>query len=45
VLLVETEVFQNLRLLNEQQLEDCFSKVVDKGRKINKSAQKKILLK
>ena len=44
VLLVETEIFQNLRLLNGQQLEDYFSKVVDKGRKINKSAQE-ILLK
>jgi hypothetical protein len=44
VLLVETEFFQNLRLLNGQQLEDYLSKVVDKGRKINKSAQE-ILLK
>jgi len=44
VLLVETEIFQNVRLLNGQQLEDYFSKVVDKGRKINKSAQE-ILLK
>ena len=44
VLLVETDFFQNLRLLNGQQLEDYLSKVVDKGRKINKSAQE-ILLK
>jgi hypothetical protein len=39
VLLVETEFFQNLRLLNGQQLENYFRKVVDKGKKINKSAQ------
>ena len=39
VLLVETEIFQNLRLLNGQQLENYFRKVVDKGKKINKSAQ------
>ena len=44
VLLVEIEIFQNFRLLNGQQLDDYFSKVVDKGRKINKSAQE-ILLK
>lgn len=43
VLLVETEQFMNLRLLPHQQLEDYFSKIVDKGRKIQKSQQEVLL--
>ena len=44
VLLVETEQFNSLRLLPSQQIEDYFSKILEKGKKINKSDQE-ILLK
>lgn len=39
MLLVETELFLNLRLLPHQQLEDYFSKIMEKGRRVNKSQQ------
>ncbi|MES9971179.1 MAG: hypothetical protein ABW092_14180 [Candidatus Thiodiazotropha sp.] len=44
VLLVETELFLNLRLLPGQQLDDYYSKIIDKGRKISKNPNE-ILLK
>ena len=44
VLLVETEQFNSLGLLPAQQIEDYFSKIIEKGKKINKSDQA-ILLK
>ena len=37
VLLVETEQFSNLKLLPHQQLEDYYSQVLEKGRKLSKS--------
>ena len=43
VLLVETEQFLNLRLLPHQQMEDYYSKIMEKGRKINKSDQEIVL--
>ena len=44
VLLVETEKFNSLRFLPAQQIEDYFSKIIEKRKKINKSDQE-ILLK
>ena len=44
ILLVETEHFMNLRLLPHQQIEDYYSKIMDKGRRIHKTPQD-ILLK
>ena len=43
VLLVETEQFLNLRLLPHQQMEDYYSKIMEKGRKINISDQEIVL--
>ena len=44
ILLVETEHFMNLCLLPHQQIEGFYSKIMDKGRRIHKTAQN-ILLK
>ena len=44
ILLVKTEHFMNLRLLPHQQIEDYYSKIIDMGRRIHKTAQN-ILLK
>ena len=44
MLLVETEQLNSLRLIPTQQIEDYFSKILEKGKKINKSDQE-ILLK
>ena len=44
VLLVETEQFSSLHLSQSQQIEDYFSKILEKGKKISKSDQE-ILLK
>ena len=44
MLLVETEQFHSLRLIPSQQIEDYFSKILEKGKKIKKSDQE-ILLK
>ena len=44
ILLVETEHFMNLRLLPHQQIENYYSKIMDNGRQIHKTA-KDILLK
>ena len=44
ILLVETEHFMNLCLLPHKQIEDYYSKIMDKGRRIHKTAQD-ILLK
>ena len=44
VLLVETEQFNSLRILPAQQIEDYFGKIIEKGKKNNKSDQE-ILLK
>lgn len=43
VLLVETEQFLNIRLQPTQQIEDYFSKVVEKGRKLSKQPQEVLL--
>lgn len=43
MLLVETEQFLNLRLLPHQQIEDYFSKIMEKGRRVNKSQQEIVL--
>lgn len=43
MLLVETEQFLNLRLLPHQQIEDYFSKIMEKGRRVNKSPQEIVL--
>ena len=43
VLLVETEQFSNLKLLPHQQLEDYYSQVLEKGRKLSKSDQEQLL--
>lgn len=43
VLLVETEQFLNLRLLPHQQMEDYYSKIMEKGRRINKNDQEIVL--
>ena len=37
ILLVETEHFMNQRLLPHQQIEDYYSKIMDKGRRIHKT--------
>lgn len=43
VLLVETEQFQNLKLLPSQEIEEYFSRVLEKGRKLSKSTQEVLL--
>ena len=44
VILVETEQFSNLKLLPHQQLEDYYSQVLKKGRKLSKSDQEQLLM-
>ena len=43
VLLVETEQFLNLKLLPHLHLEDYYSQVLEKGRKLSKSDQEQLL--
>ena len=43
VLLVETEQFQSLTLLPNQQIEDYYSKIIEKGRKLSKNSQEVLL--
>ena len=43
VLLVEAEQFSQLRLLPTQQIEDYYSRILDKGRKLHKSDQEVLL--
>ena len=43
VLLIETELFQNTRLIEGQPIEEYFSKIIDKGRRLQKTTQ--VLLK
>ena len=43
ILLVETEKFTNLTLLPHQQIEDYYSQILEKGKKLSKSDQEQLL--
>ena len=43
ILLVETEKFTNLTLLPHKQIEDYYSQILEKGKKLSKSEQEQLL--